>query len=69
MKYKSKRWILYGLFLLLIICFPVIVSAQIGEYCDYDDPQAYCPIDGGLSALLAVGVGYGIKKIRDARKA
>ena len=26
------------------------------------------PIDGGLSVLLAAGVGYGIKKVRDGRK-
>ena len=26
------------------------------------------PIDGGLSALLAAGGLYGIKKIRDSRK-
>ena len=35
--------------------------------CDPLDPK--CPIDGGLSALLALGAGYGIKRIRDARKA
>ena len=26
------------------------------------------PIDGGLSILLAAGVGYGAKKIYDSRK-
>ncbi|MBL7924994.1 MAG: hypothetical protein JNL88_12405 [Bacteroidia bacterium] len=26
------------------------------------------PIDGGLSALLAAGAGYGIKKIYDKKK-
>lgn len=26
------------------------------------------PIDGGISALLAAGAGYGIKKIYDSRK-
>lgn len=26
------------------------------------------PIDGGLSALLAAGAGYGIKKMNDKRK-
>ncbi len=26
------------------------------------------PIDGGLSLLVAAGVGYGIKKVRDNRK-
>ena len=27
------------------------------------------PIDGGISALLAAGSGYGIKKLNDKRKA
>jgi len=31
------------------------------------DPSA-APIDGGLSLLVAGGVGYGIKKIREKRK-
>ncbi len=26
------------------------------------------PIDGGVSLLIAAGVGYGIKKVRDSRK-
>lgn len=26
------------------------------------------PIDGGLSLLVAAGVGYGVKKYRDSRK-
>jgi len=26
------------------------------------------PIDGGLSALLVAGAGYGLKKINDKRK-
>jgi len=30
------------------------------------DPDA--PIDGGLSLLVAAGVGYGVKKVREKRK-
>ena len=30
------------------------------------DPDA--PIDGGLGLLLAIGVGYGLKKTNDQRK-
>ena len=37
-----------------------------GDPCDYDDPLNPCPIDGGLGVLLALGVGYGIKKYRTA---
>lgn len=27
-----------------------------------------CPIDGGLSILLAAGAAYGVKKYRDGKK-
>ena len=30
--------------------------------------DAGAPIDGGISLLLAAGIGYGAKKIKDARK-
>ncbi len=31
-------------------------------------PPGGAPIDGGLSLLIAGGVGYGVKKIRENRK-
>jgi hypothetical protein len=34
--------------------------------CDPLDP--YCPIDGGLSLLIAAAVGVGAKKAYDAKK-
>lgn len=43
-------------------------TAQFGidPGCDTLDPG--CPIDGGLSALLVLGAGYGIRRVRKARK-
>ena len=63
-----RNCIIFLLFIMIVLV-PAIVMAQGGgtEGCDPLDPT--CPIDGGLSALLAIGAGYGIKKIRDARKA
>ena len=58
-----KNRILYSL--LVMICFlglPMITLAQ-----GPPDPQDI-PIDGGLTLLLAAGVGYGIKKYRDSKK-
>ena len=49
---------------LLIICLPVILHAQPSFTDDVSD----VPVDGGLSLLVAAGVGYGAKKIRDKRK-
>ncbi len=63
---RFPKWLLMFCFILTIfICLPAIVHAQ-DPNCDPLDPK--CPIDGGLSALLVIGVGYGIKKVRDARQ-
>jgi hypothetical protein len=47
------------LMLLCVICNPLVVFAGV---------VAPTPIDGGLSLLIAAGVGYGVKKVRDERK-
>ena len=51
--------------ILAFICtlLPFFAMAQVDPGCGPD-----CPIDGGLSLLLAAGAGYGIKKYRDGRK-
>ncbi len=53
---------------ILTICFllPCLLHAQPGFGDDVDD----VPIDGGLSLLIAAGVGYSSKKImsRKTRK-
>ncbi|MDQ2719722.1 MAG: hypothetical protein M3Z26_08195 [Bacteroidota bacterium] len=64
---RFPKWILMlSLLLVVFICLPGTVHAQ-PDPCR--DPFDYCPIDGGLSTLLVIGVGYGIKKIGEARKA
>ena len=52
--------------LIIAICFlvPTLLHAQPSFGDDVDD----VPIDGGLSLLVAAGVGYGAKKIRERRK-
>jgi hypothetical protein len=59
---KPNRRLLLTLTLLTLffIFFPGIVHAQIDPA---GDPDA--PIDGGLGILIAAGVGYGLKKMRD----
>ncbi len=54
------------LLLLFIIALPLMVLADppsLGND-DVDDT----PIDGGLSLLIAAGVGYGIKKVKHTNK-
>lgn len=62
-----KCFVRYGVSIVLILLFivvPFLIFAQVGD--PGDDPDV--PIDGGLSILIAAGVGYGVKKIRDERK-
>ncbi len=56
MKYLDKS-ILFTVFFLL--CFV--------SFAQPPGPPA-TPIDGGLGLLLAGGVAYGLKKLKDARK-
>lgn len=47
---------------LVLLLLPVIVQAQPPEF---PIGPGSAPVDGGLSLLLAGGIGYGIKKIRE----
>ena len=49
--------------LLAILFLPTLLHAQPGFGDDVDD----VPIDGGLSLLVAAGVGYGAKKLKERR--
>lgn len=70
---KLRRLILCFLLCAAMLTLPQAAFCDGEEFgnlpgggCDPVDPS--CPIDGGLVALLAVGVGYGIKKVRDANR-
>lgn len=53
----------YKILLTIIICLVTTVAFAQGP----PGPPA-TPIDGGLSILLAGGIAYGAKKIRDYKK-
>ena len=53
--------------LCIILLLPAVSVAQISDPgCDPFDPL--CPIDGGLSLLIAAGIGLGAKKAYQAKK-
>jgi hypothetical protein len=73
MKANLKRFFIIGISLLMLLCSPALVKAQFdgdpASPCgDPQNPDEQCPIDSGLLILIAIGAGYGIKKVVDARK-
>ncbi|MEY3677890.1 MAG: hypothetical protein RI924_31 [Bacteroidota bacterium] len=54
-------------FIFLIIFLGLFFSVHAQP--DFDPDQNDVPIDGGISLLLAAGLGYGAKKARDVYKA
>ncbi len=65
MKINSRYVLLVVILIIVINLFPTVTNAQIIGFTS-GDPDA--PIDGGVSVLIAAGVGYGIKKAKDSRK-
>ena len=61
------KWFFVIFMIIGAVNLPAKSFAQ-GIPCDYDDPLNPCPIDGGVGVLLALGVGYGIKKYRSVAK-
>lgn len=57
--------LLIRLFFLAIFYLPLNTFAQAPNF---NDDVSDTPIDGGVGILLAAGIGYGVKKYKDARK-
>jgi hypothetical protein len=67
---KSRKyvWIQLGLFV-LFLCVSALSYAQGGGPGSGGlETRPEVPVDGGLTAVLAIGAGYGAKKLRDYRK-
>lgn len=63
LKISTSQLITFGL-LAILFMLPALSHAQPGFGDDTDD----VPIDGGLSLLVAAGVGYGAKKLKERRE-
>jgi len=50
----------------LVIIMLIAIPAMAQD--DFDNPNDDIPIDGGITLLLAAGVGYGAKKAREKRR-
>lgn len=61
---KNTYKISQVVFLIVIICLCCYTKAQ-AQVDPGLDPDV--PIDGGLSLLVAAGVGYGVKKLKSKK--
>jgi len=66
MKHLHKIFTIQTLLVIAVLLMPALLHAQ-GPDGTPGDPDAAAPIDGGLSLLIAGGVGYGIKKMKGKR--
>jgi hypothetical protein len=60
----SKTALLNMAVVALLFMLPCIAHAQPG----FTDDTTDVPIDGGLSLLVAAGVGYGVKKMQQRKR-
>jgi hypothetical protein len=63
----KKIFTIQTILILIILMLPSLVHASSGPDTTPGDPDS-APIDGGLSLLIAGGVGYGVKKLREKRR-
>lgn len=63
----KNKLILQSIALVAIVLLPALLHAQPGFGGGEDVVDT--PIDGGLSLLIASGIGYASKKLNDKRKA
>jgi hypothetical protein len=61
---KNKTLVHVTVMMIIAMVLPFFAMAQVDPGCGPD-----CPIDGGLSLLIAAGTAYGVKKYREGRKA
>ena len=66
MKRIKKLILIVSLFMISTLVMPLNSIAQGDPGCDPLDPS--CPIDGGLSLLIAAGIGIGAKKAYEKKK-
>ncbi len=66
---RLNKYVIFAVVFLLvnvILPFNGMSQAVSDPGCDPLDPL--CPIDGGLSLLIAAGIGLGAKKAYDKKK-
>ncbi len=67
MKFNPKLVLTLCIFI-IFLTIPSFIYAQSVDCPDLPDPDVPCPIDGGVGALLAIGIFYGARKLHDLRR-
>jgi hypothetical protein len=62
---KLRNVLSVALTTIAVLSLPSIVFASANPGCDPADPL--CPIDGGVSLLIAAGIGIGARKAYQER--
>lgn len=62
---KLNKTLLFTALLLTSIC---LLPSAFAQGPGFDDGVEDTPIDGGVTAIAAAALGYGIKKIKERRK-
>ena len=67
MNKQYKIILLFAVLMIILVVAPSYSFAQIVDPgCDPADPS--CPIDGGVSLLIAAGIGLGAKRAMHKKK-
>lgn len=64
----KAKFLLYVFATIMFVSLPSLSKAQIGDFDPGGDPDVPVPFDGGISLLVAAGIGYGVKKAYAKRK-
>jgi hypothetical protein len=56
-----------NLFYFILPCILFLLPALLHAQPSFTDDTSDVPVDGGLSLLVAAGVGYGVKKLKAYR--
>jgi len=56
------------LFMLIVLLLVPAAYLLASPSAPGNNSDAGAPIDGGISLLVAAGIGYGVKKVRETRK-
>jgi hypothetical protein len=65
---KHKNFLFTRLVMFIVMCLPTLLAFAQGGPGGDPDPGQGVPFDGGLSLLVAAGIGYAAKKGYDKRK-